>query len=91
MNAAAIRGCGIAVAVGGITWGAAWSASPSNPAHNSQVEIWASGIFQLGLLAVLAVMWATRATGASRLEPRGAGRRGCRRAPRERLDNPVPR
>jgi hypothetical protein len=67
MNAAAIRGCGIAVAVGGITWGAAWWLSPSNPAHNSQVEIWASGIFQLGLLAVLAVMWATRATGASRL------------------------
>jgi hypothetical protein len=66
MNAATVRGCGVAVAVGGITWGAAWWFSPSARGQNSQVEIWASGVFQLGLLALLAVMWTTRATGTGR-------------------------
>jgi RNA polymerase sigma factor (sigma-70 family) len=41
MTTAIIRGCGIATAVGGITWGAAWQFSPSSPEQNSQVEIWA--------------------------------------------------
>jgi hypothetical protein len=66
MTTAAIRGCGIATAVGGITWGAAWQFSPSSPEQNSQVEIWASGVFQLGLLALLAVLWGTSATGTGR-------------------------
>lgn len=66
MTTAAIRGCGIATAVGGITWGAAWQFSPSSPEQNSQVEIWASGVYQLGLLALLAVLWATSATGPGR-------------------------
>jgi hypothetical protein len=66
VNAATVRGCGVTVAVGGITWGATWWFSPSNPQQNSQVEIWASGVFQVGLLALLAVMWATRATGTGR-------------------------
>jgi hypothetical protein len=66
MTTATIRGCGIATAVGGITWGAAWQFSPSSPEQNSQVEIWASGVYQLGLLALLAVLWATSATGTGR-------------------------
>ena len=37
------------------------------PMANSQIEIWASGVFQLGLLALLAVMWFTWATGTSRV------------------------
>lgn len=66
MNVMTIRGCGIATAVGGIIWGAAWLFSPSDPGQNSPVEIWASAPFQLGLLALLAVMWATSATGTGR-------------------------
>lgn len=66
MTTATIRGCGIATAVGGITWGVAWQFSPSSPEQNSQVEIWASGVYQLGLLALLAVLWATSATGPGR-------------------------
>jgi hypothetical protein len=66
MNATTVRCCGAAVAVGGITWGATWWFSPSVPGENSQVEIWASGAFQLGLFALLAVMWTTRATGTGR-------------------------
>lgn len=66
MNASTIRGCGIATAVGGVTWGAANLFSPSSPEQNSQVEIWASAPFQLGLLALLAVMWATSAAGLGR-------------------------
>jgi hypothetical protein len=66
MSVKTIRGCGVAVALGGIVWGAAWLLSPSQPDRNSHVEIWASGVFQLGLFALLAVMWATAATGIGR-------------------------
>lgn len=66
MNAVTIRGCGITTAAGGIIWGTAWLFSPSSNEQNSQVEIWASAPFQLGLLALLAVMWATCATGTGR-------------------------
>jgi hypothetical protein len=66
MKPQTIRICGAAVAVGGITWGASWLFSPSNPDNNSQIEIWASAPFQLGLLALLATMWATAATGTGR-------------------------
>jgi hypothetical protein len=54
------------VALGGVLWGLSWIMSPSDNDANSQVEIWASGVFQLGLLALLAVMWSSRATGTSR-------------------------
>lgn len=40
--------------------------TPSEEGSNSQVEIWASGVFQLGVLALLAVMWFSFATGPSR-------------------------
>lgn len=66
MNVGTIRGCGIATAVGGVVWGAAWLVSPSSQEQNSQVEIWASGVFQLGLFALLAVLWTTAATGTGR-------------------------
>jgi len=49
-----------------VVWGASWWFSPSAPGQNSQVEIWASGTFQVGLLALLTVMWTTRATGTGR-------------------------
>jgi hypothetical protein len=41
--------------------------SPSENDANSQVEIWASGVFQMGLLALLAVMWFSQATGTGRV------------------------
>jgi hypothetical protein len=66
MKPSTIRACGAAVALGGVTWSTAWWLSPSNPQTNSQVEIWASAVFQLGLLALLAVMWVTAATGTGR-------------------------
>jgi hypothetical protein len=66
MKPSTIRVLGSAVALGAITWGAAWLFSPSTPETNSQVEIWASVPFQLGLLALLATMWATAATGTGR-------------------------
>ncbi len=53
--------------LGGVAWGIAWLVSPSRTGANSQVEIWASGVFQLGLFALLAVMWATAATGSGRV------------------------
>ncbi|MFC5833852.1 hypothetical protein [Nonomuraea insulae] len=66
MKPSIIRVCGSVVAAGGITWGAAFLFSPSSPERNSQIEIWASAVFQLGLLALLATMWATAATGTGR-------------------------
>lgn len=67
MNARTIQAAGACTALGGLLWGLAWVFSPSRSGQNSQVEIWASGTFQLGLLALLAVMWVTAASGTSRL------------------------
>lgn len=67
MNTTTVRALGALVALGGVLWGVAWIVSPSEQGDNSQVEIWASGVFQLGLLALLGVMWWSRATGDSRL------------------------
>lgn len=61
-----IRTLGALVAAGGILWGMAWILSPSRQGDNSQVEIWASGLFQLGLLGLLTLMWVTHATGTGR-------------------------
>lgn len=66
MSIRTIRGLGALIAAGGIVWGLAWIVSPSRQGVNSQVEIWASGVFQAGLLALLAVMWVTAATGTGR-------------------------
>ncbi len=67
VNVSTIRALGALTAIGGVTWGVAWLLSPSENGVNSQVEIWAGGVFQLGLLGLLAVMWQTAATGTSRL------------------------
>ena len=66
MNKPTVTSLGALVTLGGLLWGLSWIASPSEEGGNSQVEIWASGVFQLGLLALLAVMWVSRATGTSR-------------------------
>lgn len=67
MSSTTVRALGALVAVGGVLWGLSWIVSPSREGDNSQVEIWASAVFQLGLLALLAVMWVTRATGTGRM------------------------
>lgn len=67
MNARTIQWLGGLVALGGALWGLSWIISPSENDANSQVEIWASGVFQLGLLALLVVMWSSQATGTSRV------------------------
>ena len=67
MHTPMIRSLGALVALGGVLWGLSWILSPSEQGDNSQIEIWASGVFQLGLLSLLAVMWVTRATGTTRI------------------------
>ena len=67
MNTRTVQWLGALVALGGVLWGLSWIVSPSENDVNSQVEIWASGVFQLGLLALLAVMWFSQATGTSRV------------------------
>lgn len=66
MNKLTIRSLGALVALGGVLWGLSWILTPSEQGDNSQIEIWASGVFQLGLLSLLAVMWVTAATGTTR-------------------------
>ena len=65
MNTRTVGALGVGVSLGGLLWGLAWVVTPSEEA-NRQVEIWASGVFQLGVLALLAVMWFSFATGPSR-------------------------
>lgn len=67
MNPPAIRTLGALTALGGVVWGTAWIISPSQSGANSPIEIWASGVFQIGLLSLLAVMWVTAATGTGRV------------------------
>ena len=67
MNTRTIQWLGALIALGGALWGLSWIVSPSENDANSQTEIWASGVFQLGLLALLAILWSTQATGTSRL------------------------
>jgi hypothetical protein len=66
MSIRTVRSLAVLPALGGILWGVAWIVSPSDEGSNSQVEIWASGVFQLGLLGMLAVMWFSHATGPGR-------------------------
>lgn len=67
MNPRTIQTLGALTATGGIVWGIAWIVSPSREGANSPIEIWASGLFQVGLFALLAVMWVTAATGTGRV------------------------
>ena len=67
MNTRMVQWSGVLVALGGVLWGLSWLMSPSENDANSQIEIWASGVFQLGLLALLTVMWFSQATGVSRV------------------------
>lgn len=73
MGASTIRMCAVAGALGAIIWSIGWlqaGVRPDGPDGypiNDQVEIWAGGIFLLGLLALLLAMRATRATGSGRL------------------------
>ncbi len=66
MNPRTVSALGVLVSLGGILWGLAWVVTPSEEGSNSQVEIWASGVFQLGLLGLLTVMWFSHATGPGR-------------------------
>jgi len=64
MTTTTVRCLGALTAVGGVLWGLALLFSPSKGEEgNSLAEIWASGLFQLGLAALLVVMWASFATG----------------------------
>ena len=67
MDARHIRAAGFAAATGGVVWGVTTIVSPSTRQLNSAAEIWASGVFQLGLAALLAAMWVTAATGRGRV------------------------
>ncbi|MFI5912259.1 hypothetical protein [Dactylosporangium sp. NPDC051541] len=66
MKSSNLRARGAVVALGGIIWGTAFLLAPSRPGHNSQVEIWAGGVFQLGVLVLLATIWSTAAAGSGR-------------------------
>lgn len=67
MSISTAKLCGVLVMVGGLAWAAAFLITgPPLEGINRPLEIWASGIFQVGLLALLAVLRATDATGRSR-------------------------
>lgn len=67
MRETSVRACGAAVMVGAITWAVTWLvAGPPEEGVNQSVEIWGSFAYQLGLVALLAAMRATDATGPSR-------------------------
>ena len=67
MTTTTARICGAMIALGALIW-AATRLVIGVPAEgvNHPVEIWGSFAFQLGLVAFLAVAWATRATGTGR-------------------------
>jgi hypothetical protein len=72
MKSSTIRALGVLIALGAIIWSIGWLQAgvrpigPDGMPINDQVEIWASGVFQLGALALLLIMRATRATGTTR-------------------------
>jgi hypothetical protein len=67
-----IRAGGVLIALGAIVWSIGWLQAGPRPLNasgmpiNDQFEIWASGVFQLCLIAMLLIMRITRATGTSR-------------------------
>ena len=67
MKSKTIRFCGLMTMLGAVAWSFGWLQAGVLPEGvNDQVEIWMSGLFQLGLVALLAVMRATDATGTTR-------------------------
>jgi hypothetical protein len=72
MKPSTIRALGVLIAAGAIIWSVGWLQAgvrpmgPDGMPINDQVEIWTSGVFQLGALALLLIMRATRATGMTR-------------------------
>src|SRR5687768_10358224 len=53
VKARTIRGCGAMVVFGAIAWSYGWLQAGVRPEGvNDQVEIWMSGLFQLGLVAL---------------------------------------
>ncbi|CAN5596258.1 hypothetical protein BH23CHL2_BH23CHL2_11910 [soil metagenome] len=73
MKRSTIYVCGVIIALGAVIWSLGWLRAgvrpigPDGNPINDQVEIWAGGVFQIGLVALLFIMLATRATGANRL------------------------
>lgn len=68
MKSRTIRFCGLLTMMGAIAWSYGWLQAGVMPEGvNDQIEIWMSGLFQLGLVALLAVMRATDATGTTRV------------------------
>ena len=67
MSATSARISGALIAIGALLW-AATRLAIGVPAEgiNHPIEIWGSFAFQIGLVAFLAVAWATRATGTGR-------------------------
>lgn len=67
MSTTTARLCGALIAIGALIW-AATRLVIGLPAEgvNHPVEIWGSFVFQLGIVAFLAVAWATKATGTGR-------------------------
>lgn len=67
MKTSTIRACGALVILGGLMWAYGWLQAGVLPEGvNDQVEIYTSGLFQIGLVAMLATMRATDATGTTR-------------------------
>ena len=67
MKPSTIRACGLLIALGGLIWSIGWlQAGVPTEGVNDQVEIWTSGVYQIGLVALLLTMRATKATGTSR-------------------------
>ncbi|CAN5876095.1 hypothetical protein BH23ACT12_BH23ACT12_10520 [soil metagenome] len=67
MKSTTVKACGAMIILGAIAWSYSWLQAGVMPEGvNDQVEIWMSGAFQLGLVALLAVMRATDATGKTR-------------------------
>ena len=67
MKAATIRACGVAVAGGALAWAiASFIVGPLGDNEHSALELWGSGLFQVGLVCMIVTMRATDAAGTSR-------------------------
>jgi hypothetical protein len=63
MSSTAVRACGAAVAAGGAVWGAAGLVAPPDDGTTTAVDVWSSGVFLLGVIALVVAVRGTRATG----------------------------
>ena len=67
VKAATIRACGISVAGGAVAWAIAGViVGPLGENEHSALELWGSGLFQVGLVCMIVTMRGTDATGTSR-------------------------